>query len=355
MSGPEETDTGPSHPRESAPLIGHGEAARAFVAAHRAGRLAHAWLISGPRGIGKATLAFALARYLLSESGAGGLPGLSAPDADERRDPLAMDPGDPVFRRVAAGSHGDLLAIERPVDPKSGKQRRDITVDEIRRLGAFFSRTSAGGGWRVALIDAADEINRNAANALLKTLEEPPSRSVLLVVSHAPAGLLPTLRSRCRPLPLRPLSDNDIGLFLKDRRPELDEAEIAAIIRLAEGCPGRALSLGDGPGMTLYPALAALLERRNFGDRQALHHLAAKVAADEGGFALFIELLGQLIVRRATGAARGGEMPGAAIERLCDLRAEIGALGRRCRALNLDRGQVALTIFSALEEALGGA
>ncbi len=148
----------------------------------------HAWLITGAPGVGKATLAYRFARRLL----AGVQPG----------DTLAVDPASPVFRRVAVGSHADLLTVEREWDDKKSRLRGEIVVDDARAISAFLRLTPAEGGWRVVVIDGAEHMNRNAANAVLKMLEEPPPRAVLLLTCAAPGRLLPTIRSRCRRLAL---------------------------------------------------------------------------------------------------------------------------------------------------------
>src|SRR3979411_1626567 len=192
------------HPRETTALSGHREAEQALLNAYRSGRIPHAWLIGGAQGIGKATLAYRMARFRLAH-----------------RDPLAprvqsaetleVDPAHPVARHVAAGAHGGLLTLERTLNDK-GVMRTVITVDETRETISFFGSTAAVEGWRVCIVDTVDELNPNAANALLKVLEEPPQQSLFLLVSHAPARVLPTIQSRCRKLPLRPLATGAVIL-----------------------------------------------------------------------------------------------------------------------------------------------
>src|SRR5436305_2837706 len=190
------------HPRETSILAGHREAEAALLNAYRSGRIPHAWLIGGPQGIGKATLAYRMARFVLAHRN---------PLASEvrRAETLAVDPSDPVARHVAAGAHGGLLTLERTLNDK-GVMRTVITVDETRETISFFGSTAAVEGWRICIVDTVDELNANAANALLKVLEEPPRQSLFLLVSHAPASVLPTILSRCRKLPLRPLATDDV-------------------------------------------------------------------------------------------------------------------------------------------------
>src|SRR3982074_429021 len=190
------------HPRETTALFGHHDAETALLDAYRSGRIPHAWLIGGPAGIGKATLAYRMARFVLAHRN---------PLASDAQDALTLkvDPSDPVARHVAAGAHGGLLTLERTLNDK-GVMRTVITVDENRETLSVFGSTAAVDGWRVCIVDTVDELNANAANALLKVLEEPPRQSLFLLVSHAPARVLPTIQSRCRKLLLRPLAAADI-------------------------------------------------------------------------------------------------------------------------------------------------
>ena len=194
-------------------LIGHDVAEKTMLAAHGSSRLHHAWLITGPRGIGKATLAWRFARFLLCGSQQGGLFGDT---------PTGLDVGmeAPGRSLVDARSHPDLFHLRRTLHPDNGRMRGEIVVEDVRGLGEFMHMTPAMGQWRVALVDAADEMNRNAANAVLKILEEPPPNAVLLIVAHAPGRLLPTIRSRCRRLALHPLSDDTVIDLLGRYAPE---------------------------------------------------------------------------------------------------------------------------------------
>ena len=206
-------------PRANPDLSGHAAAEETLKTAAESGRLAHAWLFRGPRGIGKATLAFRFARWLLASSGASSLaapapPSLfgddMAPEAIGSDEGLFVAPENPVFRRVAAAGHADLMTIEVGLDDR-GRRRREIVAADVREVGRFLSMTPAEGGWRVVIIDSADDMNRHAANAVLKVLEEPPRRAVLLLVSHNPGRLLATIRSRCRSLALRPLANDTVA------------------------------------------------------------------------------------------------------------------------------------------------
>src|SRR3954454_19003405 len=280
-------------PRANPVLLGHEAAEASLAEALRSGRMHHAWLITGPPGIGKATLAFRFARRLLA----------GVPEGDT----LALDPAHPVFRRVAAGTHADLLTIEREWDEKRKRRRTEIIVEDVRAIANFLRLTPAEGGWRVVVVDGADEMNRNAANALLKILEEPPSRALLLLVAHSPGQLLPTIRSRCRRMALSPLAPLLVRQLLARYRPDLGEPEAEAIAALAGGSIGRALELAAAGGLELYRSLLGLLDRDGGIDPLALHAFADRLARAEAeeGYRAVEDLLGQLLVRLAIWSRRG--------------------------------------------------
>jgi DNA polymerase-3 subunit delta' len=289
-------------PEQNPDLLGQEDAEQALLAGALSGRLAHAWLLTGPRGVGKATLAYRFARFLLAGAGEGGLFG-DGPAG------LALDPGHPVFRRVASGAHPDLRTVARSVNPKTGKLRSEIVVDEIREAVAFLRLTPAEGGWRVIVVDGAEDMNRNAANALLKVLEEPPPRAVLLLVSHAPGRLLPTIRSRCRRLEAKALPAETVTELLSRHMPDLAEADRAMVAGLAEGSIGRALTLADAGGVELYRDLSDLLLPMPKLDTGALHRFADKLArgSADSAFRLAGELLTAWLVRMLRVAATGAE------------------------------------------------
>jgi DNA polymerase-3 subunit delta' len=355
-SAPDGRPAGPPPPRANPDLIGHGDAEAALHAAYCSGRLAHAWLITGPPGIGKATIAFRFARYVLADGG-NDLFGDAAAT-------LAIDRDAPVFRRVAAGSHADLLTIEPTVDERSGRRRGEIRVKEVRAAGPFMRLSAAEGGWRVVVVDGADDLNMAAANALLKLLEEPPSKVLILLVSNSPGILLPTLRSRCCRLRLRPLAEAQIVALVLRHRPDLGEDEALALARLARGSAGRALRLAELGGVALYREMLELASRAPQCDSEALHAMGDRLAraGAEPAFQALMELLGAwlaaLVHCGATGAKPvevvSGE--GALMTRLLDRHAlahwagvweKVAPLADRALRVNLDRKQVVFSAFTA--------
>jgi len=284
----------PPSPRANPLLLGH-EATEAMLAeAIRAGRLHHAWLITGPEGIGKATLAFRFARRLL----AGGSPA----------DDLALPNSHPTFRRVAAASHADLLTVERTLNER-GKLRTEIVIDDVRKVADFLRRTPAEGGWRVVVLDGAEDLNRNAANALLKVLEEPPPRAILLLVCSAAGRLTPTIRSRCRKLPLGSLSEKTVHTLLTRYQPDLPEDDTARLAAIAEGSIGRALALAAGGGVTQAGLVDDILANLDKLDTGRAHAVADALGRDEDAFSTFMDLLAAGLAAAVRDAARGHEDP----------------------------------------------
>ncbi len=357
-------------PRANADLIGHAKPEAAMLGAWASGKLAHAWLITGPRGIGKATLAYRFARFILSRGrlgGAGQRGGMLSNDALPKS--LYLSPKEPVFRRVAAEGHADLVSIERRADARSGKLRSEIVVDDLRGVGKFMSKTAAEGGWRLAIIDSADEMNLNAANAILKVLEEPPRGAILLLVSHNPGRLAPAVISRCRRLALRPLDEDVVANLVLRHQPETSSEDAAILARLAEGSIGCALSMAREGGLDLYRELTGLIQTLPHLDAQALHRLGERVEGKGGEevFRVVSDLLGRWLGRLVLFGAGGKSSHAcsaaeqALMQRLLDFAAvgcwievweKVTHLFAHADKANLDRRQVILSAFFTLEDAV---
>jgi DNA polymerase-3 subunit delta' len=269
------------HPRKTFAFFGHAEAEQQFLSAYRSGRMPHAWLIGGEPGIGKATLAYRMARFVLAH------PDPAAPDV-QAATTLVVPDDNVVARRIVAQGHSDLLVLERTVGD-SGKLRTEIAVADVRETVQFFGSTAGEGGWRVCVVDSAEELNREGANTLLKILEEPPARALLLVVSHAPGRLLPTIRSRCRRLNLRPLGTADvISAASQALGITTDDPQLVRAAPLAEGSVARAIALMDGPLLTLREKIGDLLARLPDTDPLALHALGDSLGrADDAAMTTF--------------------------------------------------------------------
>ena len=268
------------HPRDVFDFFGHDGAELAFEDARARGRLHHAWLLTGPEGVGKATFAFRAARRLLG-----------APEAADFG-VLGADPAHAVSRQVMARAHPDLLVLERV--GADGKPRR-ILVDEARKLSEFFSKSPASAPHRVAIIDAADDLNMNAANAVLKTLEEPPPQGVLLLVSHSPGGLLPTIRSRCRRLGFSPMAEAETAGFVEDRA-GVSQEDAIRLARMSGGAPGRAWRLAQAGAVALDDAAKTLIADLPEVDEAMAQALADRFRGAEGA-AIFNMLFDRLADR----------------------------------------------------------
>src|SRR3979490_2884968 len=254
------------HPRETTALFGHRQAEMALLNAYRSGRIPHAWLIGGAQGIGKATLAYRTARFVLAHRN---------PLASnvQNAETLWVDPSDPVARHIASGAHGGLLTLQRSLNDK-GVMRTVITVDETRETISFFGSTAALEGWRGCIVATAHELNPNAPNGVLKVLEAPPEQSLFLLVSHAPARVLPTILSRCRKLLLRPLATSDvIRAAAQTANIPIDDPALAEAAEAAEGSVARALTLLGGDALKLHQRTAALLNTLPRVDPRELHSL----------------------------------------------------------------------------------
>jgi len=308
-------------------IVGQDRAVEQFVTAWQLGSLHHAWLLAGPKGVGKASFARAAATRVLADAGGPPIevPGLETPE-DHR-----------IARLVEAGSHPDLRWLERLVNEKTSNLARSITVDQVRSLGELFDLTPALSPWRVVVIDSIDDLEKSAANALLKMLEEPPANCLFLLVSHAPGRLLPTIRSRCRRLDFQSLSDDAMASILGRHLPELKESDRRKVIEAAGGSAGRAIALAELDLVSLEEAALRILRQgdpTNARRSDLASELGKRGASDR--YAAFLELLPSVIAREAR------DLSGAPRQRAVDAYARTRELVAVAPRLSLDP---AATVF----------
>ncbi|MDF1792983.1 MAG: DNA polymerase III subunit delta' [Thalassobaculaceae bacterium] len=352
-------------PAAATGLIGHVEAERLLLEAWTSGRMPHAWLFAGPPGIGKATLAFRLAKFVLTGGGeaSGGLFGDALPPTS-----LAVDPDHPAARLAAAEAHPDLKILRRKPNER-GVMSAVIRVDDVRAFESSLHFKTSSGGWRVAIVDEAERMNRNAENALLKILEEPPSKTLIIIVSNALNAMLPTTRSRCRRLMLSPLENGDVARLVGRAHPDLPPADLDLVLRLAEGSPGRAIEFVQAGGAELYRSVATVLGDLPDVRGERLHALAGSWGGrkpkegEQDPFRTGSDLLLRWIDRaiRAANAAPGLSeiVPGdldagrayvqrVGVEAVFRRREAVRRLIHLEGALNLDRKQVLIDAIHAL-------
>lgn len=331
------------HPRETAVLFGHAEAEQALLDAYRGGRIPHAWLI-GEAGIGKATLAYRMATFVLAH------PNPAAP-AVKNATSLAVPADRPVARRVAGQSHTDLLTLERIFNEKTGKLFSSIRVDDVRRTVSFFGSTAGEGGWRIAIVDSVEELEKSGENALLKVLEEPPPRALLLLISHAPGRVLSTIRSRCRLLMLRPLAASNVARAAASVLDQgADSADILAAAQAADGSVSRALMFLDGPTLELRQRIIALLDGLPHVDQRALHALGDKLGGvDAAPLLAFMETVNSWL----SAQLNDGLDDKRRMARLAEAWDKVNRGGRDTEIYNLDRRPFVFSAFGALAEAAG--
>jgi len=361
---PDRLDGAP-HPRATPQIFGQDAAEAALLDAHAGGRMHHAWLLTGPRGVGKATLAWRFARFLLATPmDDGGMFAAAPPDT------LDVAPDHPVARRMLALSEPGLFLLRRPWDDKLKRHKTDLTVDEVRGLKSFFQMSAGGNGRRIVIVDSADDMNRNAANALLKELEEPPKNAILILISHQPAGLLPTIRSRCRTLRLGLLGPDDLTRALQQAGVATGGG--ADMAELAGGSVGEAVRLATLDGPKLYADLVTLFTGLPRMDRPRALALSDACAGKDGAarFDLTLALLDRLLSRLALTGTQGVAPPPIVptetqmLTRLsptpqaardwADTAQGLTARARRGKAVNLDPAALVFDMFLSLERTAAG-
>ncbi len=354
---------GTPHPRSAKMLIGHGDHEQNLLRAYRENRLPHAILLGGPAGVGKATLAWRLTRFLLAHPD---------PQRSAVRDAidLAVDPGARAAVQVASLSHPDVHVLRREINEKTRRLYAEIRADDVRRAIGLFQRAAGAGGWRICIVDSAEDLNRSSANALLKLIEEPPPRSLFLLVAHRPGLVLATLRSRARLLRLGPLDGAEIEAVVRSLGPPWSSTEPAALAAAAAEAGGsvhealRRLASPEVGGMDA--ALARLLDQLPHLDWREVHALADRSAGRDGQ-AAFQAVMGSVYawlgrqvrtgehVGNGAGIRRGEPAAPRRLAPYAEVWEKIATNARETDALNLDKRPLILTIFSDLAAAVRAA
>ncbi|MDE1152203.1 MAG: DNA polymerase III subunit delta' [Micavibrio sp.] len=293
-------------PRTNPELLGHEAAEKAILADFNAGRMPHALILAGPSGIGKATFAYRIARFLFTNGGDQDAGLFGEP---EKPSTLATPAAHPVFSRVASGGHSDFAVIEREYDDKKDRLKNDISIEAVRKIHPFLQKTAAEGGWRVVIVDSAEYLNHSSQNALLKILEEPPKKTVLILTTSQPGTFLPTIRSRCRMIYLDPLPENIVGTLLEKYAPAISPADKMAVSRYAEGSIGCALRFYQEKGIDLYRTILALIGNLPQLDVVKVHDLADKIGRVEQSYETAREIMTGWCERIARLQARGLAIP----------------------------------------------
>ena len=330
---------GAPHPREHGILVGHTEAETSVLRAWQAGRLPHAFLIGGSEGVGKATLAYRIARFVLAHPAA---------DKQPCKD-LSIAEDHPVSRQVAALSHPDLLVLRRVLNDDTKKLRTEIRVDDVRRIVSFFGSTAAFGGYRVCVVDSVEEMNASGMNALLKLVEEPPAKSIFLLISHSPGRVMATIRSRCQRMRLNPLATEEVSravTALAARMPELPRAQIPDAAAASGGSVRRALELLLGEGLEVRSLSAEMLERLPSVEAAKLHTLGDQLKGDQA-LAVFTETVEDWLASQATRE----NQPPACLARYAETWEKVRRAAAEVDAFNLDRKPFAFQIFAMLADA----
>ncbi len=340
---------GAPHPRFAPRLIGHQRAELDLLNGYRTGRLPQAWIMGGRLGIGKATLAWRLARFVLA------YPDISAPEVQGAQD-LSVPADHPVSKRINSLSHGDLAVLRRAYNDKTKRHFTEIRVDDVRKALEKFHHAAGEGGWRVAIIDCADELNKSSANALLKMIEEPPPRSLFLMISHQPAQVLPTIRSRSRMLMLPVLSAAEVLETIKGLVDphDHDHAALAMAAERSGGSVREAMRLLDGKALEVTSRIESILKRLPNVDWKSVYLLSdvvcARDANDDFGStitAIYDWLDAEIRSRAGEGAAR--------LAPLAEVWEKVAGSVRNAEALNLDKRALLLSIFSDLSAASAAA
>jgi DNA polymerase-3 subunit delta' len=348
--GPIESDRyeGAPHPREVHACFGHEAAERQLLDAYRSGRMPPAWLIGGPEGIGKATLAWRLARFVLAH------PDRDAAAVKGAAD-LGVDASHPAARLIHARAHGDVSVLRREWNEKSRKPFTEIRVDDVRKVLHRFQHAAAAGGFRIAIVDTADDLNRASANALLKIIEEPPDEAMFLILAHRPEQVLPTIRSRCRILSLRPLELASLEAAVLGLGEPWSDTEPAILRRAAvraQGSVRQCLRLLTGDALALLEGIGSILAALPKVDGRKLHALCDALEADgsDDSFAMCLEAILDWLAARLQDSAPAGR-PASRLAPFAEVWDKVTAAAREAESLNLDRRPLLLTMVADLAAA----
>jgi DNA polymerase-3 subunit delta' len=352
VEAPDESDRfeNAPHPRENFELFGHEVAEQTLLTAFRAGRLPQSWIIGGREGIGKATLAWRFARFLLA------YPDPRLPQV-ERAENLFVPPDHPASRRILALAHSDVAVLRREWDSDKKRHYTEIRVDDARQMMGRFQQAAAEGGWRIAIIDCAEDLNRNTANALLKLIEEPPPRSVFLFVSHRPAQILATIRSRSRLLPLSPLGAEDVEKAIRGLGGEwweMEDGEVRSAAARGNGSVRDALRLLGGDSLKLMERIESLLQGLPEVDWKKVSQLSESVSKREATAdfeAVVAAVFDWIDSRIRTGAGQGTKEP-SQLAPYAEVWEKFARSVRETETYNLDRRALILSLFTDLATAV---
>ncbi len=343
---------------------GHEEIEKALLGLVNSGSVPHALIFAGPEGVGKSIMAYRLARYLLKHgAGAQEQDGLFGGDEPLKATSLDMDEDDPVFRKVAAGGHPDFMGVARAEDERKGGLKELLDIETIRKIAPFLRMTASEGGWRVVLVDDADRMNRNAQNGLLKILEEPPAKTVLILVTHRTGALIPTIRSRCRVVSFKPLEEQALRELLQKGCPDLSSEDLKTISAMAEGSLGRAIKLVEEGGMDSLRDVIALFEGWPKWNWTSIHLISDRLGrqtAEYHGFVFALcWLLDSLLRDKARENFETADLLGSDKLKAFQDHFSLGQLSRFCETVkihfeqaersNLDKKQAVLGVFSVIE------
>ena len=338
-------------PKDNAYLVGCEEAEKMFLDAWKNNSLHQSWLVSGIKGIGKTTFAYKIARFLLSD------------EKEKKEDLSSLDisPESITFRQISKGAHPEFKIIERGYlkterqkivkaikdgnymsDNELGELKRStvISVDDVRTINEFLSKKSADGKWRVVLVDSVDEMNSSSANAILKILEEPPHKVLILLISHNPGGLLPTIKSRCAKLHLKPLKENQVASLLRRYRSNLSEDVIKKIASISCGSIGKAISYADGNALEFYEKIYSLVTSGKKFKTAEMLAFCDEVVSDENNYKLFKELVLKFLSEQARALNK--------LEDIADMYDRVVKTFRETENLNLDKRQTIMIIMVAI-------